>query len=99
MFASLLCNKGFKAVLKSDKIILSKNGLFIGKGYYCEGMFKLTLDEINKVKASSTYVVDSCYLWRVRLAHLNFKSLQYMPKHGYISFRHNDGNDKCEICI
>ncbi|KAF2298946.1 hypothetical protein GH714_029271 [Hevea brasiliensis] len=30
--ASLLCKKGYKAVLESDKIIVSINGLFVGKG-------------------------------------------------------------------
>ena len=29
--ANLLCKSGVKAVLKSDKLILSKNGIFVGK--------------------------------------------------------------------
>ncbi|KAF2320022.1 hypothetical protein GH714_022147 [Hevea brasiliensis] len=33
--ASLLCKKGYKAVLESDKIIVSINGLFVGKVKDC----------------------------------------------------------------
>lgn len=50
--ASLLCKKGFKTVLDSDKLILFKNGLFVGKGYSCNGMFKLSVNN-NKVNASA----------------------------------------------
>ena len=30
--ANLLCKSGVKVVLESDKLILSKNGIFVGKG-------------------------------------------------------------------
>ena len=33
MSANLLNKKGFKVVLESDKLILSKNGMFVGKGW------------------------------------------------------------------
>ena len=36
--ANLLCKSGVKAVLESDKLILSKNGIFVGKGYATDGM-------------------------------------------------------------
>ena len=38
MSANLLCKSGVKAVLESDKLILSKNGIFVGKGYATDGM-------------------------------------------------------------
>lgn len=63
--ANLLCKKGFKVVVESDKIILSKNGLFVGKGYSCDGMFKLSINENNV----SVYIVESSLsLWHNRLA-------------------------------
>lgn len=100
VFASLLCKKGFKAIIEFDHVILSKKGLFVSKGYNCEGIFKLNLDEINKVKASFAYIVDSFSLWHAKLAHLSFNSYTtYIYKHGYISFRYNNGNDKYEIYI
>ena len=36
---SLLCRDGFKVVLESNKVVVSKQGLFIGKGYECGGLF------------------------------------------------------------
>ncbi|KAF2320000.1 hypothetical protein GH714_021885 [Hevea brasiliensis] len=65
--ASLLCKKGYKAVLESDKIIVSINGLFVGKGYSCDGMFKLSIN--NNMNISVYTVESSLSLWHDRLAH------------------------------
>ena len=92
--ASILCKSGVKSALEADSLILSKNGTFVGKGYACNGMFKLSINEINECSA---YTVDSLSLWHARLGHLNYKSLKYMAKHGLISVT-NDKHDKCEIC-
>lgn len=37
----LLGKSGIKAVFESGKLILSKSGNFVGKGYSCDGMIKL----------------------------------------------------------
>ena len=93
----MLCKKGFKAVLESDKIILSKNGLFVGKGYSYDGMFKLSI--INKNFDVSIYMIElSLSLWYDHLAHVSFRSLKYMSKHGLISYK-NDDKRLCEICF
>jgi hypothetical protein len=81
--AILLSKNGVKAVLESDKLILSKCGLFVSKGYSCNGIYKLSLIIL---------------LWHARLGHLNFKYMKYMSKHGLISYK-QDVHDKCEICI
>ena len=83
---SLLSKNGVKAVLKSDKLILSKNGVFVGKGYSCNGMYKLSLI-INKSDVGCAYIVDFSLLWYARLGHLNFKYMKYMSKHGLISYK------------
>ena len=94
--ANLLCKSGVKVVLESNKLILSKNGIFVGKGYAIDGMYKLSI--INKEVYICVYIVDSSYLWYARLGHLNFKYLKFMLKHGMISYKHDD-EKKCEICI
>jgi hypothetical protein len=94
--ASLLCKRGIKVVIEFDNLIFSKNGMFIGNGYSCNGLFKLSI--INKAISNSSYIVESSSLWHGRLAHLNFKYLKYMSKHGLISYKH-DNNEICEICI
>ena len=90
----MLCKSGVKAVLESDKLILSKNGIYVGKRYATNGMYKLSI--INKEVSGCAYFVDSSYLWHARLGHLNFKYLKFM--HGMISYKHDD-EKKCEICI
>ena len=42
---SLLCRDGFKLVLESNKVVVSKFGQFIGKGYECGGLFRFSLSE------------------------------------------------------
>jgi hypothetical protein len=95
--ASLLSKNGVKAVIESDKLILSKNGIFVGKGYSCNGMYKLSII-INKNNVDCAYIVDSSLMWHARLGYLNFKYMKYMLKHGLISYK-QDVHDKCEIYI
>ena len=96
VFANLLCKSGVKAVLELDKLILSKNEIYVGKGYATNGMYKLSI--INKEISSCAYIVDSSYLWHARLGHLNFKYLKFMLMHAMISYKHNN-EKKCEICF
>ena len=65
-----------KAVLKPNKLILSKNEIFVGKEYATDDMYKLNI--INKEVYGCAYIVDSSYLWHARLEHLNFKYLKFM---------------------
>ncbi|GJT16247.1 hypothetical protein Tco_0874953 [Tanacetum coccineum] len=37
----ILSNKGFKLVIESDKFVITKGGVYVGKGYLDEGLFKL----------------------------------------------------------
>lgn len=41
MFGSLLNNHGFQMVFKSSKIVLSKDGMYVGKGYVSMGYLSL----------------------------------------------------------
>ena len=55
---ALLVKNGFKCVLVSDKVVISKNEMFIGKGYLNEGLLKLNvmvIDSINKNSSLFTY--------------------------------------------
>jgi hypothetical protein len=75
---SLLCRDGFKVVLESNKVVVSKCGQFIGKGYVCGCLFHFLVsdccnksmnnicDDINESDAS---------IWHSRLCHLNFGSM------------------------
>lgn len=64
------------------------------KGYSNDGMFKLSIIEINVI----TYHVDSSILWPATLGHLNCSYLRYMLNNYYINC--NDNHEgKCEIYV
>ena len=79
---SVLSKKGFKMVFESDKMVLSKAGIYIGRGYLCDGLFKENVavignnnmysdNAMNKTEVS--YLVDyEILLWHDRLGHINF---------------------------
>ncbi|CAL1413330.1 unnamed protein product [Linum trigynum] len=54
----MLCKKGIKVVIESDRVILTKAGMFVGKGYVSDGMFKLSIDNgnINNKVDGSAYI-------------------------------------------
>jgi len=75
---SLLVKNGFKCVFVSDKVVVSKKEIYVGKGYLTEGLFKLNVmvvDSMNKIVASS-YLLESNDLWHIRLGHINYKTLR-----------------------
>ncbi|KAH9686503.1 hypothetical protein KPL70_014374 [Citrus sinensis] len=54
---------------KSDMVVLSKNGMYVGKGYVNDGLFKLNVmtlkPTINNKASSSAYLLESSNLWHV----------------------------------
>ncbi|GKA23908.1 hypothetical protein Tco_0709941, partial [Tanacetum coccineum] len=68
-----LLNKfGFRLVFESDKFVLSKNQMYVGKGYAVNGMFKLNVivvkNDINKMN-SPVYLNESSNVWHGHLGH------------------------------
>ena len=60
---SLLNKHRFRMVFESDKVILSKSGMYVGKGYVSDGLFKLNvMTIINKNNQSSVYLLESSNL-------------------------------------
>ncbi|KAF3654763.1 hypothetical protein FXO38_15007 [Capsicum annuum] len=70
---SLLDKNGFKCVIVSEKIVISKGEMYVGKGYLTEGLDKMNV-EINK-SSNSSYLLKSYDLWHERLGHVNYKTL------------------------
>nr|GEY64542.1 hypothetical protein [Tanacetum cinerariifolium] len=106
VFGFKLCKSGVKAVIESDKVILSKANVFVGKAYGCDGMFKLNINKIT----SSAYFLDCNFissfniecsafnLWHNRLGHINYKIMKDMLKQGIISYN-GEHKNKCQICV
>ena len=74
---AVLSKKGFKMVFESDKMVLSKDGIYIGRGYLCDGLFKANVAVIgNKTmysdcaisKIEVSYLLEhEILLWHYRL--------------------------------
>lgn len=59
LMSSYLLNKaGFKQTMESDQYVITKKGVFVGKGYACDGMFKLNIEN-NKSATVSVYMLSS----------------------------------------
>ncbi|XP_073152041.1 uncharacterized protein [Henckelia pumila] len=71
---SLLSKEWFRLVFESDKFVLTKSGVFFGKGYQDSGLFKLNVMNVilpeakNKI-IGSAYLTESYDLWHERLGH------------------------------
>jgi len=83
--SSLLLNKfSFKQVHEASNFILSKVGVFVGKGYTGGDMFKfnvITPSKSNKVNNSAYMLAHSISsLWHDHLGHMNYKRLKEMSR-------------------
>ncbi|WVZ63197.1 hypothetical protein U9M48_012849 [Paspalum notatum var. saurae] len=74
---SLLLRDGFKVVLESNKVVVSRHGLFIGKGYVSGGLFRLSLSDFSNkcVNHICGGVNDDASLWHGRLCHSELDSI------------------------
>jgi hypothetical protein len=68
---SLLCRDDFKVVLESNKLLMSKHGEFVGKGYDSEG-FSLAEFCNKSVNHICDGVNDDASVWHSLLCHINF---------------------------
>nr|GEU81292.1 zinc finger, CCHC-type [Tanacetum cinerariifolium] len=101
MSGPVLNKCGSKQVYESDKYILSRHGVFIGFGYYNNGMFMLNLNKVpsivNSIYMAYSLVVDS-KLWHARLGHVHYQCLNDMSKDSLIpSF--DKYMEKCNACM
>ena len=97
----ILSKKGFKLVFESDRFILTKAGMYVGKGYLNEGLFKLNVlvtNTMNNNKNTSVYIVDSFVLWHARLGHVNNRSIYRMVNLNLLPKFDVNIHNKCEIC-
>uniref|UniRef100_A0A2N9F9L9 Integrase catalytic domain-containing protein n=1 Tax=Fagus sylvatica TaxID=28930 RepID=A0A2N9F9L9_FAGSY len=100
---SLLSKNGFQLVFESDKFLLTKSGMLVGKGYLSDGLFKMnvmTIVPINENKnKSSAYLLESSNVWHGRLGHVNFGTLHRLVNLNLLPKFQIDTNHKCETCV
>ena len=97
----LLGKGGVKVAFESDKVVMTKNDVFVGKGYYNHGLFVLNVSEIinNNESSSSVYMIDSFDLWHGRLGHVSMPYIKQMSSIGLISNVKMSDMHKCEVCF
>ena len=91
-------------VFEADKVVVSKSGMFVGKGYVSNGLFKLNVMTVkhkimNKTNASFVYVLEYSNLWNGRLRHVNYGSLKRLINLNHIPTFQIDIKHKCETCV
>ena len=97
LMSSFLLNKpGFKQTMESDNYVITKNGLFVGKSYAYDGMFKLNVEN-NKASTSSIYMLSSINFWHACLCHINSRYVGIMSSLRLIP-RLSKDFEKCETC-
>lgn len=78
LISSALLNKvGVKLVFDATKLVLTRNGEYVGKCYLGGGLFVfeiVTQSSMNK-NSYSTYIVESFKLWHSRLGHVGATKL------------------------
>ena len=104
IFGSLLNKHRFRMVFKVDKVVVSKSGMFVGKGYVSNGLFKLNAMTVkpkimNKTNSSFVYVLESSNLWHGRLDHVNYDSLKRLINLNHMPTFQIDIKHKCETCV
>lgn len=100
MFVYMLGKAGVKVSFKDDKIVITKNKMFVGKKYCFGEPFKLKVFNVivNEKASSFSYIVDFIDLWHKRLDHMNFSYIKKIRELGLLA-NLTLSNDKCEICV
>jgi hypothetical protein len=94
----MLCCDSYKIVLKSNKCVVSRYGTFVGKGYDCRGLFRLSLlDVCNKVM-NTVDISNESDLWYSRLYHVNFGCLMRLANMNLFPKFNVVKGSKCHVC-
>ncbi|KAL2237783.1 UNVERIFIED_CONTAM: Retrovirus-related Pol polyprotein from transposon TNT 1-94 [Sesamum indicum] len=98
---SLLNKARLKIVLESNKVIITRNNDFVGKGYLSGGLFVLNTvsPAINKISCSSAYLMESVDIWHGRLGHVNYSSIKRLKTMNLINISDTNGCSKCGVCV
>ena len=100
---SLLRKKGFRLVFESDKFVIAKSGVYVGKGYMSNGLFRMSVvtivSDFNNKNTSSAYMLEFSNIWHDILGHVNFDTLRKLMNLELLPKFNIDANHKCEACV
>ena len=99
VYVSLSGKVGVKVSFEYDKIVTTKNNVFVGKGFYNQGLFMLSISEVmNGNFSSSAYLIHSYNVWHARLRHVSSGYIKKMQSLGLIYNIDYSCLSKCQIC-
>ena len=103
VFDSLLNSHGFRMEFEVDKFVLSKSGMYVGKGYMSDGIWKLYVMTVIKSymneASSCAYMLESSNLWHGRLGHVNYQTLRKSINLDHIPTFQIESKHNCETCV
>ena len=91
----LLNKAGFTQTIGADMYTITMNGMFVGRGYATDGMFKLNV-ECNKMSACA-YKLYDFNIWNSRLCQVNKSIIHNMSTLDLILKMSQTDVDKCEF--
>ncbi|KAK9037819.1 hypothetical protein V6N11_022719 [Hibiscus sabdariffa] len=95
----LLKKACIKLVFETDKLVLFRNGDYIGKCFLNGDLFVIET-QLNENKVStSDYIVETVDMWHARLGHANIHFLKKMMKMNILLKLDITNFNKCEICV
>ncbi|CAH9136875.1 unnamed protein product, partial [Cuscuta epithymum] len=94
---SLLVKAGIKVSFDCNKIVMTKNDVFVGKGYCKNGRYVLSIPKLMRENAS--YLIDSYDVWHARLGHVSDSYINLLRDRGLISSGKKLTLEKCDICV
>ena len=92
VYGFLLNKAEFEQVIGADMYSITKNGVFVGKGYATDDMFKLNI--MNKI-SSSAYILCDFNIWHARLCHVNKQIISNTSGLGLIPKLPSNNFEKC----
>jgi hypothetical protein len=97
---SLLCRDGYKLVFESNKVVISKFGNFVGKGYDSGCLFLLNTVEPNfHLNIASMNKFFESIVWHSHFCHINFDTIARMPRLEFIPKLEVVKGSKCQSCV
>ena len=90
---------GYKLVMESNKVVIAKNNIFIGKGFIIDGLFKLNVLNESNENSSLILNIQSSISWHQRLGHVSNRKIKRLMDLNLIPKYRIDANHNCEICI
>src|SRR5438128_4301818 len=96
---SLLCRDGYKLVFESNKSVVSKFGTFVGKGYECRGLFRLSVSDVCNKVVNHVCTNSESNVWHSRLCHINFGCMTRLANMSLIPKFTTVKGSKYQVCV